>query len=66
MNHTNNARVGDKTNIMDLIIEEVPVFRLMGVSVAKGIIQHFRQTKIKSIYMNTIYMFQAWKKNYNT
>lgn len=47
---------------MDLIIEEVPVFRLMGVSVAKGIIQHFRQTKIKSIYMNTIYMFQAWKK----
>lgn len=29
----------DRTKIMDLIIEELPVFRLTDVSVTKGIIQ---------------------------
>lgn len=43
----NNGRERDEAKIMDLIIERVHIFRLIGVSVTKGLTQCFRQTKIK-------------------
>lgn len=54
----------DKTTIMDLIIEELYVFRLTGVSVTTGIILFYMDQNKILIYM--IYMVQAWKKNDNT
>lgn len=53
--------VGDKTKIMALIIEELPVSRLISVSVAKGIIQCFRQIKI-NLYEYDLYVPNMWKK----
>lgn len=53
--------VGDKTKIMALIIEELPVSRLISVSVAKSIIQCFRQTKI-NLYEYDLYVPNMGKK----
>lgn len=53
--------MGDKTKIMALIIEELPVSRLISVSVAKGIIQCFRQTKI-NLYEYDLYVPNMGKK----